>query len=71
MQENCNYNKSRLLADVSSLVWRIEKNYLQDAKKANHPLCAATCQELATDLKKHREKLRAAIEGLSKEDKFK
>jgi hypothetical protein len=70
MNENCNYNKTRLLSDMSSIIWRVEKYYLSDAEKAKHPLCAAACKDLVADLKKHKEKMRAAIEGLSKEGKF-
>ncbi|MEM4282496.1 MAG: hypothetical protein QXU88_02590 [Candidatus Woesearchaeota archaeon] len=70
--ENCNYNKTRLLAEILSTLWRLERGvYAEDAKKAGHPLCGKLYEDLAKDLRKYKEKLIAAIEGLSKEGKFK
>ncbi|MBS3152000.1 hypothetical protein J4230_01175 [Candidatus Woesearchaeota archaeon] len=71
MKDNCNYNKAKLLIHLCPLRHRLEKYYVPDAEKAGHPLCAAIYRELAGDLKKYEDKLNAAIEGLSKEGKFK
>jgi len=70
MLSDCNYNKVRLLHDLSRIVWYLEKHAKEDANKAGHELCKAMCDELMEDLEKHIEKLRQAIEGLSKEGKF-
>lgn len=71
MLENCNYNKIRLLHDLSKIVWYLEKHAKRDAKEGGHELCHAMCEELQKDLEKHIEKVSKAIIGLSKEDKFK
>ena len=68
---DCNYNKVRLLHDLSRIVWYLEKHAKQDAKKEGHKLCHVVCDDIRKDLEKHMEKLRLAIEGLSKEGKFK
>ena len=71
MLKDCNYDKIRLLAELSKIVWFIENHAKKDAEKENHPLCYAMYDELQKDLEKHMEKLRLAIEGLSKEGKLK
>lgn len=70
MEHDCNYDKIKLLEEVSHVLWVIGKHYIPDAEKAKHPLCAEMYKEIARDLKKHREKLIAAVAGLSKEGKF-
>ena len=70
MLNNCNYNKVRLLHDLSRIVWYLEKHAKNDAKKAGHTLCDPLCDEVKADLQTHIDKLRIAIVGLSKEDKF-
>lgn len=67
---NCNYDKTKLLAKISKLVGFIDKHAIKDAEKDAHPLCAEEYRELKADLEKHAEKLRMAIEGLSRESKF-
>jgi hypothetical protein len=69
--DDCNYNKVRLMHDLSRIVWYLDKHAKADAKKSGHILCHAMCEELKKDLEKHMEKLRLAIEGLSREGKFK
>ena len=71
MEHNCNYDKIKLLQEVSHMVWMIGEHYVPDAEKAKHPLCAEMYKELARDLKKHHDKLKDAVEGLAKEGKFK
>ncbi len=68
--QNCNYNKTRLLADVKSMLWRIKNFYKKDATDANHPLCNKVMDEMEKDLQKYAEKLQAAITGLSREGKY-
>ena len=70
MLNDCNYNKVRLLHDLSRINWYLKKHAKEDAKKHGHPLCLAMCEEMEKDMEKHIDKLRAAIIGLSKEGKF-
>ena len=67
---NCNYNKIKLLYKLSVLSACVEKHAIRDAEKDSHPLCAEECKELKQDLERHIEKLRLAVEGLSREGKF-
>ena len=71
MLGNCNYDKIKILSELSKIVWFIENHAKKDAEKENHPWCYAMYEELQKDLEKHMEKLRMAIEGLSQEGKFK
>lgn len=67
---NCNYNKTKLLYKISKIAAFLDKHAVRDAEKDNHPLCAEEFKELKQDLDKHLEKLRMAVEGLSREAKF-
>lgn len=66
---NCNYNKINALSRIKGLAWRID-DYVKDAEKAGHPLCAEMFKEIEKDLQKHAKKIESAIVGLAKEDKF-
>jgi hypothetical protein len=70
MKSNCNYDKLKLLHEVSHMIWRIRKHYIRDAKKENHPLCAKMYKEIADGLEEYKEKLAAAVGGLAKEGKL-
>jgi len=70
MKENCNYDKTKLMHEISSLKHFINKHAIEDAKKANHPLCAEMYREVAADLDKALHKLKSAVVGLAKEGKF-
>lgn len=67
---NCNYDKARLLHQLLEMEAFLEKHAVRDAEKDYHPLCAEEYKELKQDLERHIEKLRMAIEGLSREGKF-
>lgn len=67
---NCNYDKIRLLHDLSRIAWYIQKHAKNDAKQENYALCKSMYNELGKDIEKHIEKLKAAISGLSKEEKL-
>ncbi len=67
---SCNYNKTKLLYKIAKISAFIEKHAIHDAEKDNHPLCVQEMKELRHDLSRHIEKLRLAVEGLSKEGKF-
>ena len=70
MLSNCNYGKTKLLYKLMKIVGYIDKHAVKDAEKDNHPLCAEEYKELKQDLERHIEKLRLAVEGLSREGKF-
>ena len=70
MLSNCNYNKTKLLYKLTKIAGFIEKHAMHDAERDGHPLCAEEYKELKHDLERHIEKLRAAVEGLSREGKF-
>ena len=70
MLSNCNYDKTKLLCKLMKMASFVEKHAIRDAEKDGHPLCAEEYKELKQDLEKHVEKLRMAIEGLSREGKF-
>ena len=67
---SCNYDKIKLLAKISKIAGFIEEHAIRDAEKDGHPLCAEEYRELKNDIERHVEKLRIAIEGLSREGKF-
>lgn len=70
MKSNCNYDKVKLLHEVSHMIWRIRRHYIKDAEKSKHPLCKKMYKEIADELEKHKEKLAAAVGGLAKEGKL-
>ena len=67
---NCNYDKTKLLYKIMKIAGFIEKHAIKDAERDDHPLCAEEYNELKQDLERHVEKLRLAVEGLSREGKF-
>jgi len=62
MLDNCKYNKVKLLADLSSIVWFIDKCCKKDMQAANEEKC---CQDsicnLRDDLEKHINKLQEQL----------
>ena len=70
MLSNCNYDKTKLLYKILRIREFVEKHAIHDAERDGHPLCAEEYKELKQDLDRHIEKLRAAIEGLSRESKY-
>ena len=70
MEVDCNYNKTKLIHQLSSIRHFIKKHAVEDAKKANHPLCAKMYEEIAADLSKNLDKLKSAVSGLAKEGKY-
>ena len=71
MLSHCNYNKVRLLHDLSRIVWFLKKHAKEDAQKEGHQDCIKMCEDLEADLEKHIDKIRDSISGLAKEDKLK
>lgn len=70
MKENCNYDKTKLIHELSRLRHFIHMHAISDAQKANHPLCAKMYKEVADDLDRSLEKLKSAVAGLAKEGKY-
>ncbi len=67
---DCNYDKTKLIHEMSRIVHFINKHAIEDAHKTGHPLCAAAYKEAFEDLKKAIHKLREAVSGLAKEGKY-
>ena len=67
---NCNYDKTKLLYKIMKIAAFIDRHAIKDAERDSHPLCAEEYKELKHDLERHIEKLRLAVEGLSREGKF-
>ncbi len=70
MKEDCNYDKTKLIHELSSLKHFINMHAIKDAQKANHPLCAKMYREVADDIEKSLHKLKSAVTGLAKEGKY-
>ena len=67
---NCNYNKTKVMYELMKMSHFIEKHGIHDSEKDGHPLCTEEFKEIKHDIDRHVEKLRTAIEGLSREMKF-
>jgi len=61
MFSDCTYDKIKLLHEMSSLVWFIEKHALPDAQKVNDEECITILTSLSEDLKKHLGKLKTHV----------
>jgi len=70
MKENCNYDKTKLIHELSRLRHFINMHAIKDAHNAGHPLCAKMYAEVAADIDKSIDKLKNAISGLAKEGKY-
>ena len=67
---NCDYNKIKVVHDLSRLQWFLEKHAIPDAAN-NHPLCANMWKEINQEIAKWLDKPLMAIEGRAKEGKLK
>lgn len=70
MLSNCNYDKIRLLHDLSRIKWFLDNHAKKDAEEEGHELCIQMYGEIEGDIDKSIAKLKEAIKGLSKEDKL-
>ena len=61
MLDHCTYDKVKLLHEISSIIWFIEKHAKQDAKSANDIVCHDLFEKLAQDLEKYVVKLREML----------
>ncbi|MEM4263490.1 MAG: hypothetical protein QW666_01165 [Candidatus Woesearchaeota archaeon] len=57
MLKDCDYNKVRILHDLSRLVWHIKRFAKNDAKKGKHDECHKLISSLEKDLEKYVDKL--------------
>lgn len=70
MEIDCNYDKTKLIHQLSAIKHFIRKHAIEDAKKAGHPLCVKMYEEIESDILRSLQKLKAAVEGLAKEGKY-
>ncbi len=70
MLKDCNYDKTRLLYELSRLLGYLKRHAKEDAEKEGHKKCISMYEEMEADLEKHLEKLKMAIAEASKEGKF-
>lgn len=70
MLSDASYTYTKLLHDLSRIVWYLDKHAKHDVKKAGHVLSDPMLEEMRKDLESNIEKVRKAIEGLSREGKF-
>jgi hypothetical protein len=61
MLSNCNYNKVRLLHDLSRIDWYLKKHAKRDAKKEKHKECHDMCVALEKDIEKHIDQIKKAL----------
>jgi len=58
MLSNCDYDKIKLLHELSSILWFIDKHCHEDARAAGDTECKAFLEHLENDLLKHVEELK-------------
>lgn len=61
MLNNCYYNKIKLLHELSSIVWFVEKHALKDAQEASDQECVKTLQDLSKNLDQHIDNLKKQL----------
>ncbi|OQA35737.1 MAG: hypothetical protein BWY54_00467 [Candidatus Dependentiae bacterium ADurb.Bin331] len=61
MLNHCMYDKIKLVHQLSSILWFIEKHAKNDAKSANDMKCHDTLEKLAIDLEKYVKQLEESI----------
>lgn len=68
--KNANYNLIKVLLSELDDAWRIEKHYLEDAKKFGCNDCEKILKEIHENTEKHIKMLRDEIARHSEEGKF-
>lgn len=68
--QSCNYDKTKLIHELSELIRFIDLHAVKDSDESGHPLCGVVYQEMRDDLQKHLQKLSLAVQGLSNEGKY-
>ena len=68
--QGCNYDKTKLIHEMSEMVRFIDVHAKADSEESGHPLCGVVYDELREDLMKHLQKLNLAVAGLANEGKY-
>ena len=61
MLSNCDYNKVKLLHELSSICGFLKKHAKRDAKSAKHKGCAKFCAALEKDLERHIDQIKKHV----------
>ena len=61
MLKHCTYDKVKLLKELSSIVWFIEKHAKQDAKDAGDTSCHELFEKLGRDLNSYIDELHKSL----------
>jgi len=61
MLDHCTYDKIKLLDELSSVLWFIEKHAKQNALNAKDQECFDMLEKLAEDIEKHIEPLKHSL----------
>ena len=69
LSNNC-YDVVAVMHQLSKVSHFLKQHGIAEAQKVNQPLLMQEFRDLNSDLDKHIEKLRMAVEGLSREGKF-
>lgn len=59
--DNCSYNKVKMMHELSSLLWFIQKHAKLDAQAAGDIDCIQMLEELERDVQKHLERLSKSL----------
>jgi len=59
--DDCKYDKVKILHEISSAAWYLEKHAKENAEKAGDHECYELYDALQTDLEKHIQALKQAI----------
>ena len=59
--DNCSYNKIKLIHQLSSLAWFLDKHALKDAQDAGDMECYESMVSIQRDLLKHIERLQKGM----------
>ena len=62
MLDNCNYNAIKILHELSSLAWFLQKHAIQDEKKDQHSQYLVMYEQLLKDLDKHINAMKNIVE---------
>jgi len=61
MLDDCKYDKVKILHEVSSMAWYLEKHAKENAEKAGDKECYALYDNMIKDLEKHIAVLRETL----------
>lgn len=67
MLSNCNYNKTKLVHELSKIIGFIDRHGIEDAKKENDRGCAEELKGLKNNLENHLKNLSKGMETIVKE----